>query len=91
MEINGSQKKHCNCLSFTVTFFLFLQKCESWGGGHGSPASEEGAEESEAPRFISRVSRPLSVFFLLINLLTPLYCVNWGRETLQTGIAANNR
>lgn len=61
------------------------------GEGHGVPASEEGVEESEAPRFISGVSRPLNIFFLLINLLTPLYCVNWGWETLQTGIAANNR
>lgn len=94
MDINGGQKQHCNCLSFTVTFFLgFLLKCESWGVTAlepVAPAREEVATESEAPLFISPVSRPLNIFFLLINLLTPLYYVNWEWETLQMGIAANN-
>lgn len=78
-------------------FFWFLQKRESWGGGGltalapVAPASEKVAAESETLLLISRVSRPLDIFFLLINLLTPLYCVNWEWETLQMGIAANNR
>lgn len=94
MDINGSPKNHHNCLSFTVTFFFFFP--EAWKLEVTAPltvasASEDRAELIEAPLFISGVSRPLSRFFLLINLLTPLYCVNWGWEALQAGIAANNR
>lgn len=43
-------------------------------------ASEERAKESECLLFVSNVSKPPTIFFLLINLLTPPYCVHfWGR------------
>lgn len=34
----------------------------------------ERAKESECLLFVSNVSKPPTIFFLLINLLTPLYC-----------------
>lgn len=41
-------------------------------------ASEEGAKESECLLFVSTVSEPPTIFFLLINLLTPPYCLHFG-------------
>lgn len=95
MDINGSQKNRINCLSLLILFFFASRSMKAEGGGSQRQRRQHlparTAEQSEPPRFISGVSRPLSRFVLLINLLTPLYCVNWGWEPLQVGIAANNR
>ncbi|KAJ4947309.1 hypothetical protein JOQ06_009345, partial [Pogonophryne albipinna] len=40
--------------------------------------SKEGAKESECLLFVSSVSKPPTIFFLLINLLTPPYCLRCG-------------
>lgn len=43
-------------------------------------ASVERAKESEGLLFVSAVSKPPTIFFLLINLLTPPHCVHFGRR-----------
>lgn len=46
-------------------------------------ASEERAKESECLMFVSTVSKPPTIFFLLINLLTPPYCVHFGGRWME--------
>ena len=60
---------------------LLLSKSELSGvvaSAGAASASEEGAKESEFLLFVSTVSKPPTIFFLLINLLTPPYCLHLG-------------
>lgn len=45
--------------------------------------SEEGAKERERLLFVSAVSKPQTIVFLLINLLTPPYHLHFGGRWME--------
>lgn len=55
-----------------------LQSYAEWGHGIGNGSiCHRGEGQGEWMLFVSDVSKPPTVFFLLINLLTLLYCVHF--------------
>lgn len=72
-----------NCLPVPPNVCFFSPEVcwvGSWHWRWQHLPGRRGAKESECLLFVSTVSKPPTIFFLLINLLTPPYCVHFGGE-----------
>lgn len=81
-----------NCFPVPTIFFLFRFAVLSgvMALAVAASAREEKGQGEWVPPVFSTVSKPLTIFFLLINLLTPSYCVHFG-EKVEEGCAAGGK